>query len=217
MPGCLEWSSRPVPRAGWVSTLSAKTPRHGTVDHPGRIQPVVTQGRDEGRGVPLAEAPVVDEALCLLGPSSGLGRIRLRRRFVDETRANKGVAQSKCQGSSSVRLQCHERRPALYESKISRSPGSLQFDAKALLLPPCRVVPGPRRTAPTARKRYASVLRVILALSGSRVIGQWIRSKLGLPPQPLRWGPCLSGACRPIRTIGHGSLQHQTAPASCDA
>ena len=35
---------------------------HGTVDHPGRVQPVMAQGGDEGLGVSVAKGHMVDKA-----------------------------------------------------------------------------------------------------------------------------------------------------------
>ena len=37
---------------------------HCALDHPGRIQPVVTQGSDEGLGVPMAKRHVINQALA---------------------------------------------------------------------------------------------------------------------------------------------------------
>ena len=47
------------------------------VDHPGRVQPVMAQGGDEGLGLPGAERGMVDQALAAWRPPGRLGHVGL--------------------------------------------------------------------------------------------------------------------------------------------
>ena len=49
------------------------------------IEAVVTQGRDEGLGAPVAEGGAIDRVLPGRGPAGGLGPVRLDRRLVAES------------------------------------------------------------------------------------------------------------------------------------
>ena len=51
---------------------------------PGRVQPVMAQGGDEGLGLPVSEGGVIDQTRPAGGPSCRLGHVGLERGFVDK-------------------------------------------------------------------------------------------------------------------------------------
>ena len=57
---------------------------HRPAYDPGRVQPVVAQGGDEGLGLPVAKASVIDQTRPAGRPSGRLGHVRLERCFVDK-------------------------------------------------------------------------------------------------------------------------------------
>jgi len=57
---------------------------HRSVDHPGRVQPVMAQGTDERLGAPMPERCVIDQALPARSPAGGLGHVGLDRGFVNK-------------------------------------------------------------------------------------------------------------------------------------
>lgn len=57
---------------------------HGAVEDPGRIDPVVAQGRDEGGGGPLPERCRAQQPLALRRPSPERGHVRLHPGLIDE-------------------------------------------------------------------------------------------------------------------------------------
>ena len=65
---------------------------HRPADHPGRVEPVMAQGGDEGLGLPVTEGSVIHEPCPAWRPSGRLGHVRLEGCFVDETYACQHVA-----------------------------------------------------------------------------------------------------------------------------
>ena len=59
----------------------------GPVEQAGRVDAVVAQGGEEGRGLPAAMRNLVDETLALRRPAAQAGHIGLRPRFIDEHQA----------------------------------------------------------------------------------------------------------------------------------
>ena len=68
---------------------------HRAVDHPGRVQPVMAQGGDEGLRLPVAEGGVVHQARATGCPSGRLGHVRLERRFVDKSQSWQNVTHER--------------------------------------------------------------------------------------------------------------------------
>ena len=60
---------------------------HGTVDDPGRVQPVVAQRRDKRLRAPVAEGRVIDQPLPARRPAGGLGHVGFQPGFVNEANA----------------------------------------------------------------------------------------------------------------------------------
>ena len=60
---------------------------HRAIDHPGRIQPVMAQGRDEALGVSVTERGLIDQTCALWPPARGLGHVCLERDCIDKPNA----------------------------------------------------------------------------------------------------------------------------------
>ena len=56
----------------------------GTVDHPGRVDPVVAQGRQKGCGAPMAEGGVADQALTARAPAPQWRHVGFDPGFINE-------------------------------------------------------------------------------------------------------------------------------------
>ena len=68
-------------------------PVHRPADHPGRVQPVMAQGGDEGLRLPVAKRGVIHEPRPAWCPSGRLGHVRLECSFVDERQPCQHVTQ----------------------------------------------------------------------------------------------------------------------------
>ena len=79
-------------------------------DDPGRVQPVMAQGSDEGLGVPVTEGGVIHEPRPAWRPSGGLGHVRLERGFVDECQPCQHVTHEWLAAvDPDIARQCHIR------------------------------------------------------------------------------------------------------------
>ena len=84
------------------------------VNHPGRIQPIMAQGGNEGLGAPVAEGRMVDQARAFRGPSGGLDHVRLQRGLVDETYAWQQVAHEGLTPRDPDMARLADLRPLLF-------------------------------------------------------------------------------------------------------
>ena len=65
---------------------------HRPAYDPGRVQPVMAQGGDEGLGLPVAKASVIDQTRPAGRPSGRLGHVGLERRLINKPYACQHVA-----------------------------------------------------------------------------------------------------------------------------
>ena len=67
-------------------------PVHCPTDHPGRVQPIMAQGGDEGLGLPVAKGRVIDQTRPAGCPSGRLDHVGLERCLVDKCQPCQHVA-----------------------------------------------------------------------------------------------------------------------------